>query len=147
MRCNYTPTKEQEKAINKILAKEQKRIADELTEQARKRLAEELQKDLTEQRRQIAERMITITMWTLYSCFGFGKKRLERVKKEFSDECKRMLDFYEMGEGEYVKLCKYKLKDKLGIDISIDWGSGNEQNAETHGDLQEAERNIHKEES
>ena len=147
MRCNYTPTKEQEKAINKILAKEQKRIADELTEQARKRLAEELQKDLTEQRQRIAERMITITMWTLYSCFGFGKKRLERVKKEFSDECKRMLEFYEMGEGEYVKLCKYKLKDKLGIDISIDWGSGNEQNAETHGDMQEAERNLHKEES
>ena len=126
MRCNYTPTKEQEKAINQILAKEQKRIANELTEPARKRLAEELQKDLTEQRRQIAERMITITMWTLYSCFGFGKKRLERVKKEFSDECKRMLDFYEMGEGEYVKLCKYKLKDKLGIDISIDWGADNE---------------------
>ena len=147
MRCNYTPTKEQEKAINKILAKEQKRIADELTEQARKRLAEELQKDLTEQRQQIAERMITITMWTLYSCFGFGKKRLERVKKEFSDECKRMLEFYEMGEGEYVKLCKYKLKDKLGIDISIDWGSGNEQNAEAHGDLREAERNLQKEES
>ena len=139
MRCNYTPTKEQEKAINKILAKEQKRIADELTEQARKRLAEELQKDLTEQRQQIAERMITITMWTFHSCYGYGKKRLERVKKDISDECKRMLDFYEMGEGEYVKLCKYKLKDKLGIDISIDWGSGNEQNAETHGDLQEIE--------
>ena len=147
MRCNYTPTSEQEKVINKILAKEQKRMADDLAKQAQQKLAEALAKDLTEQRQQIAERMITITMWTLYSCFGFGKKRLERVKKEFSDECKRMLEFYEMGEGEYVKLCKYKLKDKLGIDISIDWGSGNEQNAEAHGDLQEAERNIQKEES
>ena len=132
MRCNYTPTKEQEKAINKILAKEQKRIADELTEQARKRLTEELTKDLTEQRQRIAERMITITMWTLYSCFGFGKKRLERVKKEFSDECKRMLKFYEMGEQDYTKLCAYKLKDKLGIDISIDWGCDNGQSTETH---------------
>lgn len=116
MRCNYTPTKEQEKAINKILAKEQKRIADDLAEQARKLLKE----DLAEQRRKIAENALTITMWTLYSCFGFGKKRLERVKAEFNNECKRMLDFYEMGEGEYVKLCKYKLKDELGIDVTVE---------------------------
>ena len=120
MKCNYTPTKEQEKIISKILAKEQKRIADELTVQAQKRLAETLAKDLTEQRRKIAENALTITMWTLYSCFGFGKKRLEKVKAEFTNECKRMLGFYEMDEGEYVKLCKYKLKDKLGIDISIE---------------------------
>ena len=120
MKCNYTPTKEQEKAINKILAKEQKRISDDLARQAQKKLAEALAKDLTEQRRKIAENALTITMWTLYSCFGFGKKRLEKVKAEFTNECKRMLDFYEMGKGEYVKLCKYKLKDKLGIDISIE---------------------------
>lgn len=121
MRCNYTPTREQEKAINKILAKEQKRIADELTEKSRQILADELQRDLTEQRRKIAQNAVTITLWTMYSCFGFGAKRLEKLKAAFTEECERMLEFYEMGEQDYVKLCAYKLKDKTGVTVDIDW--------------------------
>ena len=121
MRCNYTPTKEQEKAINKILAKEQKRMADDLAKQAQQKLAEALAKDLTEQRRKIAQNAVTITLWTMYSCFGFGKKRLERLKAAFTEECKRMLEYYEMDEQDYVKLCAYKLKDKTGVEVDIEW--------------------------
>ena len=63
MRCNYTPTKEQEKAINKILAKEQKRMADDLAAQYRKLLSD----DIKEQRMKIAQNAVTITLWTMYS--------------------------------------------------------------------------------
>ena len=117
MRCNYTPTKEQEKAINKILAKEQKRIADDLAAQYRKLLSD----DIKEQRMKIAQNAVTITLWTMYSCFGFGKKRLERLKAAFTEECKRMLEYYEMDEQDYVKLCAYKLKDKTGVEVDIEW--------------------------
>ena len=92
MRCNYTPTKEQEKAINKILAKEQKRMADDLTAQYRKLLSD----DIKEQRMKIAQNAVTITLWTMYFCFFFANKRLECLKASFTEEFKRLLEYYEM---------------------------------------------------
>ena len=76
--------------------------------------------EMKRREREIAINSIAIALWTAHSRYGWGATRLRRMFEDFSDEFKKMCEYYEMGIGEYQKLCTYKLKEQVGIDV-VKW--------------------------
>lgn len=85
------------------------------SKQQKKAMQDTIKKKSIEVSRTIGNNMDAAALWALHKNFGFGKKRLRRFFKAFTEERAKLETHYEMdGEGDY--LCKIKLKE-IGVDV------------------------------
>lgn len=74
----------------------------------------EIDTGIEEIKRLTIETVLTMAMGTLYSEFGFGKKRLERFRDIFMDGTKSLND----GIVTWADIC-YNIEDLTGVRVSL----------------------------
>lgn len=78
----------------------------------------EIQRQLAEYDEQHFEEIDAAVLLVLNQEFGFGPKRLKQFYDAFSREMRSLTARYELDDRDALWLCKKKLKDYTGIDIS-----------------------------
>lgn len=63
-------------------------------------------------------------LWVLHEHFGFGKKRLREFYDKFTEEHKRLAEWYEMPH-DTPFICRRKLLD-IGVDVAA-WNQEDEK--------------------
>ena len=63
--------------------------------------------------------MLSAMSWTLHDSFGFGKKRLERLRDDFQRNTEAIQDLDYMGQ-HYVRLQDYAIELNRKYDLGID---------------------------
>lgn len=91
-----------------------------VTEQVMKAEAERMAMEaISEMNEQNLEELDAMVLYILHSEFGFGEKRLRRFFDNFNKGLRDLGERYAMNEyDERIWLCKRKLKEECGIDIS-----------------------------
>ena len=87
-------------------AKERKIFEEEINRQTAKNI-ERMSVDLQ-----------ALVLWSIHQQLGLGKKRLLRFQKAFQPMIRELQKYYELdsaNETDFV--CKYKLKNEVGIDV------------------------------
>jgi hypothetical protein len=89
-----------------------------LTNRERKALEAEINRQTAKNVKDLSLNLQALVLWQLHEQLGFGKKRLLRFQKAFLPMIKELQRFYELenaSETDFV--CKYKLKNEVGIDV------------------------------
>ncbi len=63
--------------------------------------------------------MLTAMMWTVHNSFGFGKKRLEQLRKDYNRNVEIITDLDYMGQ-HYVRLQDYAVELNQKYDLGLD---------------------------
>lgn len=88
----------------------------ELTAAEKKAMDVEIRRELDEYNRQNINEIDAMILWHLHEEFGFGKKRLLRFYKTFSECIKELSERYLTEETRMPWMYQYRLKN-YGIDI------------------------------
>ena len=88
----------------------------ELTAAEKKAMDVEIRRELDEYNRQNINEIDAMILWHLHEDFGFGKKRLLRFYKTFSERIKELSEKYLAEETRMPWMYQYRLKN-YGIDI------------------------------
>ena len=89
-----------------------------LTNRERKALEAEINRQTAQNVKNLSLNLQALVLWQLHEQLGFGKKRLLRFQKAFLPMIKQLQRFDELenaSETDFV--CKYKLKNEVGIDV------------------------------
>ena len=90
-----------------------------LTNREMRALRDEIDRQTAENVQKLSQNLQALILWQLRKQLGFGKKRLLRFQKEFVPAIRELQDYYmasSADETEYI--CRYKLKNELGIDVA-----------------------------
>lgn len=87
----------------------------ELTRAEKRAMDEEINRQFFELDKKYTTDNDASILWTLHTCFGFGKKRLRRFWEHYFKEQARLREYYQLDTHE-GNLCKFKLKE-IGVDI------------------------------
>lgn len=89
-----------------------------LTAKERKALKDEIDKQLAENVSKMSCNLQALVLWELHEQLGFGKKRLLRFQERFQPMIEELQRFYEIRTADDTDfVCKYKLKNEVGIDV------------------------------
>ena len=81
-------------------------------------LKDEINRQTAYNVRKLSQNLQALVLWELREQLGYGKKRILRFQKRFVPALRKLEEYYmtsSVEETEYV--CKYKLKNELGIDV------------------------------
>ena len=113
-------------------AREEKAAAFRLTpaqeKAVDKAMRDEINRQILEKDKEYYHDMNAAVLWVLYETFGFGEKRLRRFFDAFTVEHEKLRKRYEPDEDTNAPLCRYLLKERVGVDIEA-WEKELEQNA------------------
>lgn len=87
-----------------------------LTKIEQKALEMEIQRQYAEYIKKFENEIEAMVLWNLHTELGFGKERLLKFHKTFSQNMFDLISKYEMQDEDTAWLCLNKLKD-YGIDI------------------------------
>lgn len=89
-----------------------------LTNRERKALEVEINRQTAKNVKDLSLNLQALVLWQLHEQLGLGKKKLLEFQKSFLPAIKELQRFYELenaSETDFV--CKYKLKNEVGIDV------------------------------
>lgn len=89
-----------------------------LTNRERKALENEINRQTAQNVKNLSLNLQALVLWQLHEQLGLGKKKLLEFQKDFLPAIKELQRFYELenaSETDFV--CKYKLKNEVGIDV------------------------------
>lgn len=92
------------------------RIPYQMTSQQKKAMNDEINRQILEHDEMFAVDNDATVLWTLHTCFGFGKKRLRRFWEACLKEHARLREYYQMEPDDDGWLYRYKLK-QIGVDV------------------------------
>ena len=93
-------------------------IPHKLTAAQQRAMQREIERQIAEHMRKHEAEYIALALYAARVEFGFGKKRLERLKKRMYEKYHELVRYYEMpNEGMYI--ARRKLLD-IGVDTSPD---------------------------
>lgn len=87
------------------------------TNKERKAMEDEINRQTAKNIQKLSVDLQALVLWQLHEQLGFGKKRLLRFKKAFQPMIQELQNFYETRSDEVDFVCKYKLKNEVGIDV------------------------------
>lgn len=89
-----------------------------LTNRERKALEAEINRQTAQNVKNLSLNLQALVLWQLHEQEGWGKKKLLRFQKRFLPMIQELQRFYELenaSETDFV--CRYKLKNEVGIDV------------------------------
>lgn len=89
-----------------------------LTNRERKALENEINRQTAQNVKNLSLNLQALVLWQLHEQEGWGKKKLLGFQKRFLPAIQELQRFYELenaSETDFV--CKYKLKNEVGIDV------------------------------
>jgi len=93
------------------------RIPYQLTKNQQKAMKQEINKQIIEHDEAFAMDSDATILWVLHEYFGFGYKRLRRFWEVCFKSHAELKEYYQLNSDEVAWLCRYKLKQNVGIDI------------------------------
>lgn len=90
-----------------------------LTNREMRALKDEINRQTAENVQKLSQDLQALILWQLREQLGFGKKRLLRFQKAFIPAIKELQEYYMIRSAEETDyICRYKLKQELGIDVA-----------------------------
>lgn len=90
-----------------------------LTNREFKALKDEINRQTAENVQKLSQDLQALILWQLREQLGFGKKRLLRFQKRFIPAIRELQEYYmARSDAETDYICRYKLKNELGIDVA-----------------------------
>lgn len=89
-----------------------------LTNRERKALENEINRQTAQNVKNLSLNLQALVLWQLHEQEGWGKKKLLSFQKRFLPAIQELQRFYELenaSETDFV--CRYKLKNEVGIDV------------------------------
>lgn len=89
-----------------------------LTNRERKALEAEINRQTAQNVKNLSLNLQALVLWQLHEQEGWGNKKLLRFQKRFLPMIQELQRFYELenaSETDFV--CRYKLKNEVGIDV------------------------------
>ena len=88
------------------------------TNKERKALEDEVNRQTAKNVRSLSVNLQAMVLWSLREQLGFGRKRLLKFQKAFLPLIDELQQFYEINSADETEfICKYKLKNEVGIDV------------------------------
>lgn len=90
-----------------------------LTNREMRALRDEINRQTAENVMKLSENLQALILWQLREQLGWGKKRLLRFQKRFVPAMRELQEYYmtsSADETDYI--CRYKLKNEVGIDVA-----------------------------
>lgn len=88
------------------------------------RVRREIRREATKVNYDYIHKVDCAVLYTLYSRYGWGAKRLRKFYDEFNSELDGLAKRYEFGVEEAPDICELKLKD-IGVNLT-EWENENE---------------------
>ena len=88
------------------------------TAKERRAMEDEINRQTAQNVKNMSVDLQALVLWELHAQLGFGKKRLLRFQKKFLPMIQELQRFYEVRSANDTDfICKYKLKQEVGIDV------------------------------
>ena len=89
-----------------------------LTNKERKALEDEINRQTAKNVKDLSLNLQALVLWELHEQLGLKKKKLLEFQKAFLPMIQELQRFYEVKNADETEfVCKYKLKNEVGIDV------------------------------
>lgn len=90
-----------------------------LTNREFRALKDEINRQTAQNVENLSQNLQALILWQLREQLGWGKKRLLRFQKRFVPAMRELQAYYmTSSDAETDYICRYKLKNELGIDVA-----------------------------